>query len=37
LGFSYPTYMPNDRYPLSVFTHNVNMVTGAVLQDAVHR
>ena len=37
LGFSYPTYMPNDRYPLNVFTHNVNMVTGAVLQDAVHR
>jgi hypothetical protein len=36
-GFSYPTYMPNDRYPLSIFTRNVNMVTGAILQDAPMR
>ncbi len=34
LGLSYPTYGENDKYALSLFTNNVNMVTGKVLQDA---
>jgi hypothetical protein len=34
-GFAYgPSYQPDDGYALSSFTHNVNMVTGQVLQDS---
>jgi hypothetical protein len=39
-GFAYPsskTGTPNDRSPKSIFTNNVNMRTGVVEQDAVHR
>ncbi|TYO60738.1 hypothetical protein FXV83_42245 [Bradyrhizobium hipponense] len=33
-GFNYPAIGPNDRYPKTVFTHNVNMVTGRIEQDS---
>jgi len=34
-GFAYgPAYQPDDGYALSSFTHNVNMVTGRLLQDS---
>ena len=33
-GFNYPAIGPNDRYAMTAFTNNVNMVTGRVLQDA---
>ncbi|MCK1597304.1 hypothetical protein [Bradyrhizobium sp. 164] len=33
-GFNYPAVGPNDRYPKTVFTHNVNMVTGRIEQDS---
>ena len=33
-GFSYPVYGSNDKYPLSLFTHNVDMLTGKLDQDA---
>jgi hypothetical protein len=33
-GFVYPNSGPNDSSPLSVFIHNVDMRTGAILQDA---
>ncbi|WP_271621572.1 hypothetical protein [Bradyrhizobium sp. CCBAU 51745] len=39
-GFAYPsrnTGTPNDSSPKSIFTNNVNMRTGVVLQDAVRR
>lgn len=33
-GFNYPAAGPNDRYAKTVFTNNVNMVTGRVVQDS---
>ena len=32
-SFVYPTTGPNDGYVLTVFTNNINMVTGATVQD----
>ncbi|MBW5438023.1 hypothetical protein FXB41_25675 [Bradyrhizobium canariense] len=39
-GFAYPsrrTGTPNDSSPKSIFTNNVNMRTGAIVQDVVRR
>ncbi|RXH39635.1 hypothetical protein XH94_17230 [Bradyrhizobium zhanjiangense] len=33
-GFNYPAVGPNDRYPKTVFTNNVNMVSGQIVQDS---
>lgn len=33
-GFNYPAIGPDDSYAMTVFTNNVNMVTGRVVQDA---
>jgi hypothetical protein len=35
LGFNYPAAGPNDRYHMTLFANNVNMRTGAIVQDAV--
>jgi hypothetical protein len=35
LGFNYPAAGPNDRYHMTSFANNVNMRTGAIVQDAV--